>query len=229
VFDGRPASLRAACEASLRRLGTDRVDVYYLARVDPAVPVEESVGALSELVTAGKVAHLGLSEASADQLRRAHAVHPVSVLESEYSLWSRQVEPEVLPAARELGVTLIAHTPLGKGMLAGSVSAPEQLGEGDHRRNHPRFQGDNLARNRLLVTELERLATPRGVSAAQLALAWLLSRGPDIVPIPGTRRIANLEQNVAATELALRPGDDTELDRIFSAARVHGSARPVRT
>ncbi|MER6775164.1 aldo/keto reductase [Streptomyces bacillaris] len=226
VLDGTPAYLRSACEASLRRLGVDSIDVYLLGRVDPEVPVEESVGALAELRQEGKIKHIGLSEASAATLRRAHAVHPIIALESEYSLWERHVEAEILPAARESGTTLIAHSPLGKGFLTGLLENPDDLGEGDHRRNHPRLQSGNFQHNRRMVDEAQEVATELGVSPARLALAWLLARGKDIVPIPGSRRGSHMEDNIAAVRLALSEEHTARLDRIFRPGRVAGSRHP---
>lgn len=227
VLDGSPGYLRLACEASLRRLGVERIDVYCLGRVDPRVPVEESMGALAELLAEGKIGHIGLSEVSAETLRRAHGVHPVTVLESEYSLWERHVEDDILPVARELGVGVLAHTPLGKGFLTGALSSPDELEERDHRRNHPRWQGDNFRRNREMVDEAAELAAQLGVGRARLALAWLLARGDDIVPIPGSRRHAHLADNAAASELVLSPGQIAHLDGIFRPRRVAGARHPA--
>ncbi|MFJ8957589.1 aldo/keto reductase [Streptomyces sp. NPDC102381] len=227
VLDGTPEYLRRACEASLRRLGVERIDVYCLGRVDPRVPVEESVGALVELLTEGKIGHIGLSEVSAETLRRAHGVHPVTVLESEYSLWERHIEDAIQPAARELGVGVLAHTPLGKGFLTGALSSPDELAQRDHRRNHPRWQGENFRRNREMVDEAAALATELGVSRACIALAWLLARGEDLVPIPGSRRLAHLADNAAATELVLSPDHIAHLDGIFRPQRVSGARHPA--
>ncbi|MFJ9109804.1 aldo/keto reductase [Streptomyces sp. NPDC102283] len=227
AIDGSPGYLRRACEASLRRLGVERIDVYCLGRVDPRVPVEESVGALAELVAEGRIGHIALSEVSADTLRRAHRVHPVTALESEYSLWERHVEDDILPTARELGVGLLAHTPLGKGFLTGTLHSPVELGERDHRRNHPRWQGENFLRNREMVDEAADIATELGVSRARLALAWLLARGDDIVPIPGSRRHAHLTDNAAATGLVLSPDQVARLEGIFRPERVSGARHPA--
>ncbi|MER7815528.1 aldo/keto reductase [Streptomyces sp. NPDC096153] len=227
VVDGSPAYLRQACEASLRRLGVDHIDVYCLGRVDPDVPVEESMGALAGLLAEGKIGHIALSEVSAQTLRRAHAVHPVTALESEYSLWERHIEDDILPAARELGVGLLAHTPLGKGFLTGALRGPGELGERDHRRNHPRWQGDNFRHNRAMVDEAAETAAELGVSRARLALAWLLSRGEDIVPIPGSRRPAHLADNAAAAELRLSVEQTARLEGIFRPGRVAGSRHPA--
>ncbi|GIJ60416.1 aldo/keto reductase [Virgisporangium aurantiacum] len=228
VVDGRPVSLRDACHASLRRLGVDHIDLYYLGRVDPAVPVADSVGALAELVQAGKVGHIGLSEATPDQVRAAHSVHPVSALETEYSLWERHAEAAILPTVRELGIGFVAHTPLGKGMLTGVLRYPGELGERDMRRNHPRFQGTNFARNRELVDELELMALARGLTPAQLALAWLLARGDDVVPIPGTRSRDRLAENLAALRVRLPADESRRLTELFTADRVAGPRLPVR-
>lgn len=227
VVDGSPRSLRRACHDSLRRLGTDHVDLYYLARVDPAVPVEESVEVLSELVREGKIRHVGLSEATAQQLRRAFEVHPVAALESEYSLWERHVEGGILDTARALGVGFVAHTPLGKGLFAGAVTAADDLSERDHRRNHPRFQGDNLRQNLRLAREVEAIAAELPATPSQVALAWLLGRGGDIVPIPGTRRAEHLEQNVAATTVVLTDGQRARLDTLTDRVGVVGARTPA--
>ncbi|WP_370942160.1 aldo/keto reductase [Amycolatopsis sp. cg5] len=227
VLDGSPGYLRQALEASLRRLGVDTIDLYYLGRVDPQVPVEESVGALGEFAAEGKIRHLGLSEVSAHTLARAHAVHPIAAVESEYSLWERHVESEILPAARELGTGLVAHSPLGKGFLAGLLSSADQLGETDHRRNHPRFQGENFRDNRALLSEAAKIAAGLGITLGRLALAWLLSRGDDIVPIPGSRRITHIDDNTAAVRTRLTPSQILALDEIFAAGRVSGDRHPA--
>ncbi|SDW71194.1 Predicted oxidoreductase [Amycolatopsis xylanica] len=221
ITDGRPAYLREACDASLRRLGVDHIDLYYLGRPDPDVPIEESVGGLASLVADGKIGHIGLSEVSADQLRRGHAEHPITALESEYSLWERHVEAEILPAAASLGVGLVAHTPLGKGMLSGELRAVE-FAPGDFRRNHPRFDTANFAHNHALI-ETARAAFPSDVPFATLALAWLLSRGPGVVPIPGTRRIAHLTSNLAAADLALDAATVDRLSALVPPSAVRGS------
>jgi aryl-alcohol dehydrogenase-like predicted oxidoreductase len=201
--DGRPGEVAGACEASLRRLGVDHIDLYYLHRVDPRVPVEETIGAAAALVTAGKVRALGLCEAGPATIRRAHAVHPLAALQTEYSLWSREPEGGLLATTRALGIGFVAYAPLGRGFLTGAIRAPDDLEPGDARIGTPRFSGENLARNQALVRALERAAAEHGATPAQLALAWLLGQGPDIVPIPGTRRTAHLAENVAAAELAL--------------------------
>lgn len=227
IVDGRPDALHAACDASLRRLGVEHIDLYYLARVDPAVPVEDSVGALADLRAAGKIRYLGLSEVSAETLARAHQVCPVTALSTEYSLWERHVEADILPAARRLGIGLVAHTPLGKGFLAAALTAPDTLADDDHRRNHPRFVGDNFRRNRELVDRATELAAGLGVSTAQLAICWLLSRGTDVVPIPGSLRPAHLDDNVAATDLRIPDEALARLDAVFAAGHVAGSRHPA--
>jgi aryl-alcohol dehydrogenase-like predicted oxidoreductase len=216
--DGRPETIRSAIEGSLQRLGTDHVDLYYQHRVDPQTPIEETVGAMAELVAAGKVRHLGLSEASAETIRRAHAVHPIAALQSEYSLWTRDVEPEILPTLRELGIGLVAYSPLGRGFLAGRFDSPDELDESDFRRNNPRFTGDNLERNMKLAERVKAVADAKGVTPAQVALAWVLSRGDDVVPIPGTKRRTYLEQNAAAAGVELGADELSQLDAIGEAA-----------
>ena len=202
-INGRPEYVRTACERSLTRLGIETIDLYYQHRVDPTVPIEETVGAMAELVRAGKVRHLGLSEAGPDTLRRAHAVHPITALQTEYSLWSRDPEDQLLGTCRELGIGFVAYSPLGRGFLTGQIKRFEDLAPDDFRRNSPRFQGDNFARNLALVEQVGALARARGATPAQLALAWTLARAPHIVPIPGTKRRDRLEENVAATRLTL--------------------------
>jgi aryl-alcohol dehydrogenase-like predicted oxidoreductase len=216
--DGRPEYIRTAIEGSLQRLGTDHVDLYYQHRVDPQTPIEETVGAMAELVAAGKVRHLGLSEASAETIRRAHAVHPIAALQSEYSLWTRDPEGAILDTLRELGIGLVAYSPLGRGFLAGRFTSPDELDDGDFRKNHPRFTGENLARNMKLAEHVKALAESKGATPAQVAIAWVLSRGDDVVPIPGTRRRTYLEQNAAASEIELTTQELTELDKIGEAA-----------
>ena len=211
--NGRPEYVRQACDASLRRLGVDVIDVYYQHRVDRSVPIEETVGAMADLVKEGKVRHIALSEASATTLRRAVAVHPIVALQTEYSLWWREPESELLPACRELGVTYVAYSPLGRGLLTGEIPSLDVLEEADNRRNHPRFQGENLERNLELVRRVEDMAAEKDCRPGQLALAWVLARGSDVVPIPGTRRRSHLEENVAALELRLTPDDLARLDR----------------
>ncbi|GAA2308554.1 aldo/keto reductase [Streptomyces kunmingensis] len=220
---GDAAYVRQACEASLRRLGVDHIDLYYVHRVDREVPIEETVGALAELVKEGKVRHLGLSEAGADTLRRAYAVHPIAALQSEFSLWTRDVEAEVLPVCRELGIGLVPFSPLGRGFLTGRYKSTEGLQKGDMRRSQPRFAEGNLERNLAIVARLEELAARRGVTAGQLALAWVQHQGDDVVPIPGTRRQKYLEENVAAATLELSPDDLAAIDAAAPADAVAGA------
>ncbi len=212
---GDPAYVRSACEASLRRLNVETIDLYYQHRVDPEVPIEETVGEMARLRQEGKVRFLGLSEAAAATIRRAHATHPITALQSEYSLWSRDVEEEVLPTVRELGIGFVAYSPLGRGFLTGEIRSPEDFAEGDTRRSHPRFQGENFQRNLALAEQLKRFAADKGVAPAQLALAWVLAQGDDIVPIPGTRRARTLDQNIAAVALQLTSSELAELDCIL--------------
>jgi aryl-alcohol dehydrogenase-like predicted oxidoreductase len=211
---GKPEYVHSACDASLLRLGVDHIDLYYQHRVDAEVPIEETVGAMAELVKAGKVRFLGLSEAGAATIRRANAVHPISALQSEYSLWSRDIEDEILPTLRELGIGLVAYSPLGRGFLTGKISRFEDFSEDDYRRMSPRFQGDNFQKNLELVVRVKAIAEHKGVSAGQLALAWVLSQGEDIVPIPGTKRRSYLEENLTANRVRL---DDQELTAIAKA------------
>jgi aryl-alcohol dehydrogenase-like predicted oxidoreductase len=213
--NGRPEYVRKACDASLERLGVEHIDLYYQHRVDPDTPVEETWGAMKELVEAGKVRYLGISEAAPETIRRAHEVHPVTALQTEYSLWSRDVEDEVLPTVRELGIGFVAYSPLGRGFLTGQIQRFEDLPEGDFRRSSPRFQGENFQKNLELVDRVKEIANEKGVAASQLALAWLLHQGEDIVPIPGTKRRKYLEENVAASEIKLT---DEDLRRIEEAA-----------
>ena len=212
-IDGRPEYVHSACDASLKRLGVEHIDLYYQHRVDKKVPIEETVGAMAELVQAGKVRHIGLSEASPETIRRAHAVHPITALQTEYSLWSRDPEERLLPTVRELGIGFVAYAPLGRGFLSGRFRSPDDVGdEGDFRSRHPRFQGDNFRRNRELVERLEALAAEKGVTPAQLALAWVLHQGDDIVPIPGTKHRTYLQENVAAVEIELSQEDLARID-----------------
>ena len=220
---GDAGYVRASCDASLERLGVDVIDLYYQHRVDPEVPIEETVGAMAELVDAGKVRFLGLSEAGPETIRRAHAVHPISALQTEYSLWSRDVEATVLPTVRELGIGFVGYSPLGRGFLTGAVRSPEKLADDDIRRvRMPRFQGENLERNVELVEQIEELARGKDATPAQIALAWVLSRGEDVVPIPGTKRIAYLEQNVGASDLELTGDDLRALDEAFPPGAAAG-------
>jgi aryl-alcohol dehydrogenase-like predicted oxidoreductase len=211
VIDGTPENVRRSIEGSLKRLGTDHVDLYYQHRIDPNTPIEETVGAMAELVQEGKIRHIGLSEAAPDTIRKAHAVHPITAVQSEYSLWSRDIEAEVLPTLRELGIGLVAYSPIGRGFLAGRFSDPSELDEGDFRRSGPRFTGSNLERNQQLAAKIRELAEEKGVTSGQLALAWVLAKGDDIVPIPGTKRVSYLEENWGATQVEL---SDDELERI---------------
>lgn len=224
-IDNSPAYIRTACEASLQRLGIEQVDLYYCHRRDPALPIEEVVGAMAELVAAGKVRALGLSEVSAATLRRAAAVHPIAALQSEYSLWSRDPEREVLAACAEVGTALVAYSPLGRAFLTGAVNTG-QLAANDLRRKLPRFSGEAAADNRALVDVLSSFAAARGVSNAQVALAWLLARNPQALPIPGTRRIAYLEQNAAAVDIRPSNADIAELDTLFAPEHVVGERYP---
>ncbi|HSZ04681.1 MAG TPA: aldo/keto reductase [Solirubrobacteraceae bacterium] len=212
--DGSPGYVRSACDASLQRLGVDQIDLYYQHRVDPNTPIEDTVGAMAELVAAGKVRYLGLSEASAATIRRAHAVHPITAVQTEYSLWTRDVEDEILPTLEELGIALVAYSPLGRGFLSGRFSSPEELDEGDFRRYGPRFTGENLLANRKLAERVRELASEKGLTPGQLALAWVLHRGEHIVPIPGTKRVSYLEENLVAADVQL---SDEEVERIAEA------------
>jgi aryl-alcohol dehydrogenase-like predicted oxidoreductase len=224
-INGRPEYVRRACDASLQRLGVDHIDLYYQHRVDRSVPVEETWGAMSELVEAGKVLHLGISEAAPATIRRAHAVHPMTALQSEYSLFSRDPEGEVLEAVRELGIGFVAYSPLGRGFLSGrlSASSPEGFADDDFRRDHPRFQGENLARNLALVERVRQLAEEKGATPAQLAIAWVLAQGDDIVPIPGTKRRRYLEENLGALELRLSPEDLAAIEEAAPPEEVAGA------
>src|SRR5579875_1913452 len=206
-INGKPEYVKRACEASLRRLGVDYIDLYYQHRVDRTVPIEETVGAMAELVAAGKVRYLGLSEAGAQTIRRAHAVHPITALQTEYSLWAREVEEEILPTVRELGIGFVAYSPLGRGFLTGRFRQPSDLSEDDWRRRHPRFQAENFQKNLELARRVQEIAREKGVTAAQIALAWLLAQGEDIVPIPGTKQRRYLEENVACLGVQLTPAE----------------------
>jgi len=220
--DGRPEYVRQACDASLRRLGVDRVDLYYQHRVDKKVPIEDTVGAMADLVKQGKVRFLGLSEASPATIRRAHAVHPIAALQTEYSLWSRDPEDEILGTVRELGIGFVAYSPLGRGFLTARFQRLEDIPEGDYRRNSPRFQGENFAKNLALVERVREIAREKGVTAGQLALAWVLARGADIVPIPGTAKRAHLEENVAATRIELTTADLERIDAVAPRGAASG-------
>lgn len=222
-INGRPDYVRAACDASLRRLNTDYIDLYYQHRVDLDVPVEETWGAMKELVDAGKVRTLGISEAAPDTIRRAHAVHPVTAIQSEYSLWTRDVERNgILDLARELNIGFVPFSPLARGFLSGAITSLDQLPENDYRRGNPRFQGENLDRNLALVRGVERLAAEKGVRPTQLALAWVLAQGDFIVPIPGTKKVAYLEENLAASEIELTAEEHARLEELFAPEAVSG-------
>ncbi|WP_245643219.1 aldo/keto reductase [Roseateles chitosanitabidus] len=224
--NGTPAHVHASCDASLRRLGVNHIDLYYLHRVDKAVPIEETVGAMAELVRAGKVRHIGLSEASAETIRRAHKVHPIAAVQSEYSLWTRDVEAEVLPTCRELGIALVPYSPLGRGFLTGAIRSADQLAANDWRRVNPRFQDGHLAQNLALADAIVDLARDHGLTPAQLALAWLLDRGPDVMPIPGTRSIARLEENAMAARVRLSDVLREELQAVVDHHPVAGQRYP---
>src|SRR5438067_822442 len=211
-ISGKPDYVRKACEGSLRRLRVDHIDLYYQHRVDPDTPIEETVGAMAELVQEGKVRYLGLSEASPDTIRRAHSVHPISALQTEYSLWTRDPEEAVLPATRELGIGFVAYSPLGRGFLTGQIQSVEDLEEGDFRRFNPRFQGENFQRNLDLVDRVREIADEKGCTPGQLALAWLLARGPDVVPIPGTKRVRYLEENLGSLDVTLSAEELRRID-----------------
>jgi aryl-alcohol dehydrogenase-like predicted oxidoreductase len=214
-LSGRPEYVHEACDRSLQRLGVDHIDLYYQHRVDPQVPIEDTVGAMSELVTAGKVRYLGLSEAGAQTLRRATEVHPITALQSELSLWSRDIEVEIVPACRELGIGLVAYSPLGRGFLTGAIKSLDDLAEDDWRRTMPRFQGENFNKNLELVDRVEQLAEAKGCTPAQLSLAWVLAQGPDVVPIPGTRSRSRLEENAAAAQISLSEDELDEIDQLI--------------
>jgi aryl-alcohol dehydrogenase-like predicted oxidoreductase len=224
--NGKPEYVRQACEASLKRLRVDTIDLYYQHRVDPATPIEDTVGAMSRLVEEGKVRHLGLSEAASGTIRRARQVHPISALQTEYSLWTRDPEEEILSVCRELGIAFVAYSPLGRGFLTGQIRSVEVLASDDWRRTNPRFQGENLTKNLELLRRVEQVAAAKGVKPSQLALAWLLAQGEDIVPIPGTRRRRYLEENLAAIEIALSPEDLTKLDQAAPKGVTAGDRYP---
>jgi aryl-alcohol dehydrogenase-like predicted oxidoreductase len=223
LVDGTPENVRRACEGSLRRLGVDHIDLYYQHRIDPDVPIEETVGAMAELVDAGKVRYLGLSEASAETIRRAHAVHPISAAQLEYSLWTRDLEDEVLPTMRELGIGLVAYSPLGRGFLTGQIRSMDDLPEDDWRRGNPRFQEDALRENIDMADRVAEIAEQVRAAPAQVALAWVMAKGDDVVPIPGTKHVSRLEENVAATELELSDEQVATLDEAVSPDSVRGS------
>jgi aryl-alcohol dehydrogenase-like predicted oxidoreductase len=233
-IDGSPENVRRSCEASLRRLGVDHIDLYYQHRVDPKVPIEDTVGAMADLVTEGKVRHLGLSEASARSIERAAAVHPIAALQSEWSLWTRDIEDEVLPVARKHGIGIVPFSPLGRGFLTGAIGSPDDFGPGDFRRDNPRFQGENFARNLRLVEEVRRIAREKGCTPGQLALAWLMAQGDDVVPIPGTKRLRYLDENADACFVEVTDDDLRRLAEIappgvaaggrYSYAHVYGDS-----
>ncbi|HEX4527502.1 MAG TPA: aldo/keto reductase [Gaiellaceae bacterium] len=225
-INGSPEYVHQACDASLERLGVDHIDLYYQHRVDLSTPIEETVGAMKELVDAGKVRHVGLSEAAPDTIRRAQAVHPITALQSEYSLWTRDPEDEILQTVRELGIGFVAYSPLGRGFLSGQIRSVDDLPESDFRRRGPRFQGENLQHNLDLVARVEEIAAERGVTPSQLALAWVLAQGDDIVPIPGTKRVRYLEQNAAAADLTLTADDLDRLEEAFPKGATAGDRYP---
>jgi aryl-alcohol dehydrogenase-like predicted oxidoreductase len=223
VINGRPEYVRAACEGSLRRLKVTHIDLYYLHRVDPAVPIEDTVGAMAELIRAGKVRYLGLSEVAPQTLERAQRVHPITALQSEYSLWTRDPEDGALEACKRLGVGLVPYSPLGRGFLTGALRSPDDFAPDDYRRENPRFQGENFRRNLALVEKVQALAHDRGCTPGQLALAWVLAQWAHIVPIPGTRRSANLDENLGALSVSLSPGELAALEAVFPRAAVAGA------
>jgi len=223
VVNGKPDYVRQACDASLERLGVDHIDLYYQHRVDRSVPVEDTWGAMAELVQAGKVRYLGISEAAPATVRRAHAVHPVSAGQYEWSLFTRDLEDEVLPALRELGIGVVAYSPLGRGFLSGRITSPDDFGEDDFRRNHPRFTGENFARNLELVNRVRELAASKGATPSQLAIAWVLAQGDDVVPIPGTKRRSYLEENLGALDVELTPEDLAAIEEVTPRESVAGA------
>ncbi len=226
-IDGRPEYVQAACEASLKRLGVEHIDLYYQHRVDPNVPIEDTVGAMARLVEQGKVQYLGLSEAAPDTIRRAHAVHPITAVQTEYSLWSRDPESNgVFATVRELGIGFVPYSPLGRGFLTGAIVSPEDFDADDYRRHSPRFQGDNFARNLQLVEQIKALAADKGITASQLALAWVLAQGDDLVPIPGTKRVRYLDENLDALDVALTPDELAGIDAIFPPEAAAGTRYP---
>lgn len=226
-INGRPEYVRSACDASLKRLGVDHIDLYYQHRVDAEVPIEETVGAMSDLVTAGKVLYIGLSEASVPTIRRAHAVHPLTALQSEYSLWSREPEDDTLPVLRELGIGFVAYSPLGRGFLTGQLKSPDDFAPDDYRRNSPRFQGENFTKNLDVVAQITAIAGQKGITPGQLALAWVLAQGEDIVPIPGTKRRTYLEENIAATGITISAAEMDEIARVLPVGAASGERYPA--
>jgi aryl-alcohol dehydrogenase-like predicted oxidoreductase len=225
-INGRPEYVVQACEASLRRLGVETIDLYYQHRVDPDTPIEETVGAMARLVQDGKVRYLGLSEAAPATIRRAHATHPITALQTEYSLWTRDAEEEILPACRELGIGFVAYSPLGRGFLTGQIKSPDDLAPDDARRSHPRFQGENFQRNLDLVARVQEIAREKGCTPAQLALAWVLAQGEDVVPIPGTKQRRYLEENAGALQVALAAGDLARIDAVAPRGVAAGERYP---
>ena len=220
--NGRPEYVHASCDGSLKRLGVETIDLYYQHRMDPKVPIEETVGAMAQLVQAGKVRFLGLSEAAPQTIRRAHSVHPITALQTEYSLWSREPEEEILPTLRELGIALVAYSPLGRGFLTGQIKRTEDIGDDDYRKHHPRYQGEAFEKNLKLVERIRHFADEHGYTASQLALAWVMAQGEDIVPIPGTKRRKYLEENAAATKITLSPAEVAQISETASAKDVAG-------
>jgi aryl-alcohol dehydrogenase-like predicted oxidoreductase len=225
---GRPDYVRSECEKSLQHLGTDHIDLYYQHRGDPEVPIDETVGAMADLVREGKVRYLGLSEANADIIRRAHAVHPITALQSEYSLWTRDLETEIIPTLRELGIGLVPYSPLGRGFLTGGITGSTEFSADDYRLGQPRFQADNLQRNLALVEAVKSTAQRKGCTPAQLALAWVLAQGDDVVPIPGTKRRKYLDDNIGALDVRLSAEDQSELEAVFAPDKVAGPREPVQ-
>jgi aryl-alcohol dehydrogenase-like predicted oxidoreductase len=228
-INGRPEYVRASCDGSLKRLGVDHIDLYYQHRVDASTPIEDTVGAMAELVRAGKVRYIGLSEAAPQTIRRAHKVHPISALQTEYSLWSREPEDEILPTVSELGIGFVAYSPIGRGFLSGRIKSIDDLEPDDYRRNSPRFQGENFAKNLELARRVEEIAQEKGVTPAQLAIAWVLSRGKDIAPIPGSRSIKHLEENVDATEITLTDDELARIDEMLPRGVAAGDRYPDMT
>lgn len=225
--NGKPEYVQKACEASLQRLGVDVIDLYYQHRVDPSVPIEDTIGAMAELVKQGKVRYLGMSEAGPATIRRAHAVHPITALQTEYSLWSRDPEDEILATIRELGIGFVPYSPLGRGFLSGAITSPDDFAPDDFRRMSPRFQGENFAKNLQVVEQVKAIATKKNVTPSQLALAWLLAQGKDIVPIPGTRRQKNLEENVGATEITLTADELQQIEAVAPKGVASGDRYPA--
>lgn len=227
-LDSSPANIRTAVEGSLQRLGTDRIDLYYQHRVDPATPIEDTVGALADLVSEGKIRHIGLSEAGVDNIRRAHAVHPITALQSEYSLWTRDPEPDVLPLLRELAIGFVAYSPLGRGFLTGQIKSTADFDDSDNRKTNPRFEGENFEQNLRAVAEVEAIASDVGATPAQVALAWLLAQGDDIAPIPGTKRVSRLEENVAADDVELTQEQLQKLTEVSPAVGEHHNEQQMK-